>query len=200
MAVAKARLLSSQSTREAAKAMLLSSMSENKTAQQTGVNRTRIYQARQVLEYAPDVADSVLAGAGLGIGELWKARPKNEGQLSRGSLLEPRDQTPTLAELGKARPKNKGAEGTGSNQYEVRFQKGTTPPTLAELAGKQFTRLAPGQPKKSIVPPGNNTLEEAGILVLEIFQRAANSSGLSQVVMPAGFDHLVFRGGVGPRR
>ncbi len=28
---------------------------------------------------------------------------------------------------------NKGAAGTGSNQYQVRYQEGTAPPTLAEV-------------------------------------------------------------------
>ena len=34
------------------------------------------------------------------LGVFWKDRPKNPGRLSRGSLLEPRDTTPTLDELG----------------------------------------------------------------------------------------------------
>ncbi len=34
-------------------------------------------------------------------------------------------------ELLKTMPKNPGARGSGSNQHEVRFSKGTTPPTIA---------------------------------------------------------------------
>jgi RNase H-fold protein (predicted Holliday junction resolvase) len=61
--VTRRHLSKGQQAMAVAKALLLSNTSKSDLSRQTGINRTRIAQAGIVLEYAPDLADSVLLGA-----------------------------------------------------------------------------------------------------------------------------------------
>ena len=89
MAVAKARLFSNRSTREAAEV--------------AGVSKARVVQAAIVIDYAPDLADSVLAGATpLNDAYAEARRRKDAAESEEAKFARLQEQAPDIAAMVQA--------------------------------------------------------------------------------------------------
>lgn len=117
-----------------------------------------IYAKRQQLgEEAIGIAHSVKIEALRKLGEMLKATPKNEGQIRRGTKMEPRENQPqTLAELGLDKKTSSIAQKLADLPDEafeqVRNGHETVAKAIAAVKETKATQPAPVKPAPKVEP------------------------------------------------